>query len=288
MAFWIELFISGIVAGLIIGLSALSITLVFGIARFPNAATGDTMTLGAYGALLGHRATNSLLIGGLTGVVAGALVGFLGYWLIFRRLAQRSNVALLVASIGLAFVLRAILGVAFGHSQQVFQMPIVRPWRIGDVPVHPNDLVLAAACACVLAIVFAILHLTPIGRRMRAVADDPNLARVSGISPTSVMTVLWLLAGAVSACAGVVTGIKTVVSPEMGWELLLPAFAAAIVGGIGSPVGAVVAGLLIGVAQELATPFVGFTYKIALSFFVMLIVLLVRPRGLFGKLEGAR
>lgn len=288
MTFWIELFISGIVAGLIIGLSALSITLVFGIARFPNAAAGDTMTLGAYGALFGHRFTNSLLIGGLTGAIAGALVGFLGYWLVFRRLAQRSNVALLVASIGLAFVLRAILGVAFGHSQQVFQMPIVRPWRVGDVPVHPNDLVLALACACTLALVFAVLHLTPIGRRMRAVADDPDLARVSGISPKSVMTVLWLLAGAVSACAGIVAGIKTVVSPEMGWELLLPAFAAAIVGGVGSPIGAVAAGLLIGIAQELATPFVGFTYKIALSFVVMLVVLLVRPRGLFGKMEGAR
>ncbi len=74
----------------------------------------------------------------------------------------------------------------------------------------------------------------------------------------------------------------------MGWDLLLPAFAAAIVGGIGSPIGAVVAGLLIGVVQELATPFVGFTYKIALSFLIMLVVLLVRPRGLFGKLEGAR
>jgi branched-chain amino acid transport system permease protein len=123
---------------------------------------------------------------------------------------------------------------------------------------------------------------------MRAVADDPALARVSGISPSSVMTVLWLLAGAVSASAGIVAGIKTVVSPEMGWDLLLPAFAAAIVGGIGSPVGAVVAGLLIGVVQEMATPFVGFTYKIALSFLLMLVVLLVRPRGLFGKLEGAR
>ncbi len=77
MAFWIELLISGFVAGLIIGLSALSITLVFGIARFPNAATGDTMTVGAYGALLGHRATNSLLVGGLTGALAAQSWAFL-------------------------------------------------------------------------------------------------------------------------------------------------------------------------------------------------------------------
>ena len=288
MAFWIELVIAGLVSGLVIGLSALSITLVFGIARFPNAATGDTMTLGAYGALIGHRLTGSLVAGGVLGAAAGALIGVLGYGLIFRQLAKRSNVALLVASIGLAFMLRAAMGIAFGHSQAVFQLPLVRPWRIGDVPIQPNDLWLALAALSALAVVFGVLHLTPIGRRMRAVADDPALARVSGISPDRVMVALWLLAGAVAAVAGVIAGLKTVVSPEMGWDLLLPAFSAAIFGGIGSPVGAIVAGLLLGVAQEVATPFVGFTYKIALAFVVMLFVLLVRPRGLFGRQEGAR
>jgi len=288
MAFWIELVIAGLVSGLVIGLSALSITLVFGIARFPNAATGDTMTLGAYGALIGHRLSGSLVAGGVLGAAAGAVIGVLGYWLIFRQLAKRSNVALLVASIGLAFMLRAALGIAFGHSQNVFQLPLVRPWRIGDVPIQPNDLWLALAALSALAVVFGVLYLTPIGRRMRAVADDPSLARVSGISPDRVMVALWLLAGAVAAVAGVIAGLKTVVSPEMGWDLLLPAFSAAIFGGIGSPVGAIVAGLLLGVAQEVATPFVGFTYKIALAFVVMLFVLLVRPRGLFGRQEGAR
>jgi neutral amino acid transport system permease protein len=288
MAFWIELVIAGLVSGLVIGLSALSITLVFGIARFPNAATGDTMTLGAYGALIGHRLTGSLVAGGILGAAAGALIGVLGYWLIFRQLAKRSNVALLVASIGLAFMLRAAMGIAFGHSQAVFQLPLVRPWRIGDVPVQPTDLWLVLATLSALALVFGILYLTPIGRRMRAVADDPALARVSGISPDRVMVALWLLAGAVAAVSGVIAGLKTVVSPEMGWDLLLPAFSAAIFGGIGSPVGAIVAGLLLGVAQEVATPFVGFTYKIALAFVVMLFVLLVRPRGLFGRQEGAR
>ena len=94
------------------------------------------------------------------------------------------------------------------------------------------------------------------------------------------LAVLWI--------AGLMLGVKTIVSPEMGWEALLTAFAAAILGGIGSPAGAVLAGLVLGVAQEISTPFVGFTYKIALAFAVMLVVLLVRPRGLFGRLEGAR
>jgi branched-chain amino acid transport system permease protein len=123
---------------------------------------------------------------------------------------------------------------------------------------------------------------------MRAVADNPDLARVSGIQPQRVMVALWCLVGGVTAVGGLILGVKTVVSPEIGWLMLLPAFAAAILGGIGSPVGAVLAGLLLGVAQEVATPFVGFTYKIALSFLVILLVLLVRPRGLLGRIEGVR
>jgi branched-chain amino acid transport system permease protein len=99
---------------------------------------------------------------------------------------------------------------------------------------------------------------------------------------------LWMLAGAVASVAGTLIGMKTVVAPEMGWDLLLPAFAAAIFGGIGHPLGAVVAGIVLGIVQEIATPFVGFTYKIALSFVVLLAVLLLRPRGLFGAHTGVR
>jgi neutral amino acid transport system permease protein len=157
-----------------------------------------------------------------------------------------------------------------------------------DIRIQPNDLKIALVALITLAVVFLVLHATPIGRRMRAVADDPLLARVSGISPRRVMLALWALAGAVSAVAGILLGMKTVVAPEMGWDTLLPAFAAAIFGGIGHPVGAIVAGVLLGIVQEVATPFVGFTYKIALAFLVLIFVLLLRPRGLFGRVEGVR
>jgi branched-chain amino acid transport system permease protein len=123
---------------------------------------------------------------------------------------------------------------------------------------------------------------------MRAVADNPDLARISGVQPERIMIALWGLVGALTAIAGFILGIKTVVSPEIGWEILLPAFAAAILGGIGSPAGAVIAGVLLGMLQEVSTPFIGFSYKIALSFAVILFVLLVRPRGLFGRIEGVR
>lgn len=283
-----QLVVNGLIQGLIVGLAALAVTLVFGIGRFANAATGDAVTFGAYAALLGHRASGSLVIACIVAIVSTAILSLASYALVFRRLAGRSVVALLVASIGVAFTLRSVLGLAFGHGQQMFAIPLVRPLRFGEIIVNPFDLQLAAAAVVSLAVIFGIIHLTPVGRRMRAVADNRDLALVSGIRPDRVMIALWCLVGAVTAVAGMMLGMKTVVSPELGWEMLLPAFAAAILGGIGSPAGAVLAGLMLGVVQELSTPIVGFTYKLVVPFVVLLGVLLVRPRGLFGRLEGVR
>ncbi len=285
---YLQLVLNGFVQGLVIGLGALAITLVFGIARFANAGTGDFLTAGAYGALSAHKATGSFILAGLAGVAVSAAVSLLAYLLVFRRLMGRSAMALLLSSIGVAFTLQAAHGLIFGHSQYVFQVPLARPYVFWGLRVSALDLSLMATAALALAVVFGILHFTSIGRQMRAVADNQELARVSGIRVGRVMTTLWLLTGAISAVAGIILGIKTVVMPEAGWSMLLPIFSAAILGGIGSPAGAIVAGVLLGVAQELSTPFVGFTYKIALAFVVMLFVLLVRPRGLFGVVEGVR
>lgn len=285
---YLQLVLNGFVQGLVIGLGALAITLVFGIARFANAGTGDFLTAGAYGALSAHKATGSFILAGLAGVAVSAAVSLLAYLLVFRRLMGRSAMALLLSSIGVAFTLQAAHGLIFGHSQYVFQVPLARPYVFWGLRVSALDLSLMATAALALALVFGILHFTSIGRQMRAVADNQELARVSGIRVGRVMTTLWLLTGAISAVAGIILGIKTVVIPEAGWSMLLPIFSAAILGGIGSPAGAIVAGVLLGIAQELSTPFVGFTYKIALAFVVMLFALLVRPRGLFGVVEGVR
>ena len=286
--YYLQLAVNGLSQGLVVGLAALGITLVFGIARFANASAGDSLTVGAYMALVGQRLTGSLLIGAGFAIVMSVIVAVLSHKLIFKRLAMRSSVALLVGSIGLAFLLRGALGVIFGHQQEVFEIELTAPYRIGEIAISTLDVQMASVAGLCLAAAFGTLYFTAIGRQMRAVADNPDLARVSGIRPERVMLALWCLVAAITAVAGLILGIKTVVSPEIGWEILLPAFAAVILGGIGSPVGAIVAGLLLGVVQEISTPFVGFTYKIALSFIVILFVLLVRPRGLFGRIEGIR
>ena len=286
--YYLQLAVNGLSQGLVVGLAALGITLVFGIARFANASAGDSLTFGAYMALVGQSLTGSLLLGAGFAIATSVVGAVLSHQLVFKRLAGRSTVALLVGSIGLAFLLRGGLGTVFGHQQQVFDIALTAPYRIGELAISALDLQMAGVAGLCLAVAFGILYFTSIGRQMRAVADNPDLARVSGIRPERVMTALWCLVGAITAVAGLILGMKTVVSPEIGWEMLLPAFAAAILGGIGSPTGAIVAGLLLGAAQEVSTPLVGFSYKIALSFVVILFVLLVRPRGLFGRVEGVR
>ncbi len=247
------------------------------------------MTVGAYaGIAVQLGGAPYILLEGAAAILATAAVSIGAYLLVFRRLRRGAMVASLLASIGLAFLLRSVLGLIFGLDQLVFRVPFTPPLRFGDIRLQPIDLWIAATALAAMAAVFALLFCTRIGLRMRAIADNPELARASGIRADRVMIALWATAGAVAAIAGMVLGIKTVVAPEMGWGLLLPVFAAAVLGGIGNPLGAVVAGVVLGIAQELSTPFVGFTYKIGLAFIVLAGILALRPQGLFGTVERPR
>ena len=233
----LNLAVTGLLQGLLVGLAALAVSLCFAVARFPNAATGDFMTVAAYVGVAAQRWTGSLVAGACLAVVAVAGLSVLSYALIFRQFGQRSLVAPLIASIGLALFLRSVLTFCVGFDQQSFQLPITRALVFGGVRIRPLDLWLAGLSVVTLLLVLAILFATPIGRRMRAVADNRELARASGIRARPVMVTLWALVGLSSAVGGVMLGLRTVVVPEMGWNLLLPAFAAAVLGGVGNPMG---------------------------------------------------
>jgi neutral amino acid transport system permease protein len=136
------------------------------------------------------------------------------------------------------------------------------------------------AIAAVLGLHF-LLQNTKIGKAMRAVADDLDLARVSGIDVERVVLWTWIIAGGLTALSGGLYGLITDVRPNMGWFLILPLFASIILGGIGNPYGAILGALIIGVAQEVSISFLPPAYKLAVALVVMVLVLLVRPQGLF-------
>ncbi len=281
--------INGVVIGMLLALPALAITLVFGIARFPNAATGDYMTLGAYTTMASQLVLGGSIVAAvLTAMTATAAVSLLMYFWVFRALSERSHVSRLIASIGVAFAVRSTITFFAGQDQHNVDVPLVRAWNFGGVRILPTDLYIVGAALAALVIVFCIMYLTPTGRRMRAIADSPELAAASGIRARRVMIFLWALAGAFCGLGGALLGIKAVVLPELGWELLMPMFAGVILGGIGSPVGAVLGIVTFSIAQEVASVFVGPAYKIVLAFAVLLAVLLLRPQGMLGRPIAAR
>lgn len=285
----LNLALNGLAEGLLMALPALAVTLVFGVLRFPNAATGDLVTVGGFGAYGAWRFSGgSFVAAALGAVAAGAAAGWLAWRTVFQPVARRRGVTLLLTSIGLGFLIRALLGLSFGYEHKMFQLPLLRAWRWGDVSFNPLDAMVGGLSLACVAGCFVLLHATPLGRTWRALADNDDLARVVGIRSARALSGLWLLTGAICGLAGLLLGLKTLVSPEAGAELLLGAFAAAVLGGLGHPVGAVVGAVILGVAQELSTPFVGFTYKIALSYVAMLLVLLWRPQGLFHRIQGVR
>lgn len=281
--------INGIVIGMLLALPALAITLVFGIARFPNAATGDYMTLGAYTTVASQLFLGGSIVLAVTSAMAAtAAVALFFYFWVFRSLSERSHVSRLIASIGVAFAVRSTITFFAGQDQYVVDTPLVRAWNFSGIRILPTDVYIFATALVALAIVFVIMQLTPTGRRMRAIADSPDLAAASGIRAKRVMVFLWGMTGAFCGLGGALLGIKAVVLPELGWELLMPMFAGVILGGIGSPVGAVLGIVTFSIAQEVASIFVGPPYKIVLAFFVLLCVLLLRPQGMFGRPIAAR
>jgi branched-chain amino acid transport system permease protein len=297
-----ELLIYGVVLGSIIALGAIGLTLLYGVLRFAHFAHGDLMTLGAYVVLLlnvellpalgmpelkwgplsfGGRMLGSLVVSmGVT-----ALVALLIDRILYHPLrARRSSPAILaIASLGMAFILRSLIYIVWG-PQFLFYSQELRPaWVLPlDVRLKPDQVFILVMVLLLVLLLYVFLQRTKLGKAMRATADNPQLAWVCGIDTGRVTACTWGLGAALAATAGVLYGIDAQLRPDMGWSFLLPLFAAVILGGIGNPLGALVGGIILGVVQQVSTAFLLPTYKPAVAFLVLILLLFVRPRGLFG------
>lgn len=278
-----QLALNGIVVGATIALGSLGLTLIWGIEGFPNIAQGDMLTLGAFLTYaLNAQAGMPLLLAGTLSVLLSAALVLAGYNVALRPLRE-SRIALFVASIGLALAMRGLISFIWGTQFHTYRLPAMRNISLGVVRVNPVDIAVVATAAAVMALLYLVVYRTRIGIEMRAVADVPDLARVSGVNSRRVLQVTWLLAGLVTAAAGTLLGAKINVHPLLGWHLLLAMFAATTLGGIGSLPGAVVGGIALGLVMELSTVWISSTYKVAVAFIFLALVLLLRPRGLFAK-----
>ncbi|RLP23206.1 branched-chain amino acid ABC transporter permease [Mesorhizobium sp. YM1C-6-2] len=295
----------GLVAGSMIGLGAVGVTLTYSILRFANFAHGEFIAWGAYFALVIAGALG-MLAGGLSApigpfsfgwalivatILAVALNGGLALLvdaLLFGRLrSQKSTVIIMVmASFGAALTLRSLLEFIFTSQPLYFSkaLQIAMPLGLG-IRATPDQLLSLGVAAVLVVAVHLLLSRTAIGRSMRAVSENPQLAGVAGVEVRKVIRIVWLLGAALACIAGVSAGLLVQIRPQMGLDLLLPLFAAAILGGIGSVPGAMLAGLIVGLSEAFAVQLIGAEWRAAVAFVILVLVLLLRPQGIFGRAE---
>jgi len=279
----LQVLIFGIVLGSIITLGAVGLSLLFGILRFANFAHGDMMTVGAYLALVFVAGLGWPIYAAFPMALAGgAVVAIAIDRVLYKRLRRTAPVILLISSFGVALMLRSLIQFIWGSQSLVYEPGIQFPLEIFGLRIKPDHLVILAGVIILVILLHLFLQYTKMGKAMRAMSDNMDLAEITGIETERVIMWTWALGGALAAGAGVFLAMDTRLQPFMGWNMLLPVFAAAIMGGIGKPYGAIAGGMTVGIAEEMSTLFFSPAYKSAVAFALMVIILIVRPTGLFG------
>jgi neutral amino acid transport system permease protein len=281
--------LNGLSLGAIYALGAVGLTLVYGILRLVNFAHGDFLTFGAYMAYLVNVTWGApLVVAVFWAMVATALLGILFERLLWgpMRAKHAGFLQLILMSIGLAFLLRAVVQWFWGTEIRILDVNTTDTVDFLGVRIGQTELIVVVVGVAVLVGVGLMLRLTLLGKQMRALSDDLDLAETAGIDTRRVILYTWVFAGALAGLAGVLAGSITNLRPELGFELLLPIFAAVILGGIGDAFGALVAGLVLGVMTEWSTLIIDARWKIAVGFLVLVIVLVVRPQGIFGRAKA--
>jgi len=280
-----QLIANGIIYGCIIALSAIGLSLAYRIMNFANFAHGDFLTLGAYLTLF-FAATLNLgfpmaCILAVLSTAAIAVVLDIGIWKPMRSTGA-TRTAIMILSIGVSIAVRNAIIIFFRPDALRFPLPVSEGLNLGGIVLTFFQLSVVLIAFSAMLIVHALLSRTILGKSMRALADNPDLARVSGINVDRVIRYTWAVSMGLAALAGIMFGLITHLNPNMGWSIILPMFAAAVLGGIGNAYGAMAGGMIIGLAQEISTAFLPAEYKIAVSFAIMIAVLFFKPRGLLG------
>lgn len=300
----IQNLVDGVLVGSILSLGAIGLTMAMHMLRFANFSHAELLSIGAYAALVFdglfkaiHPAlaqaipplslTWSLSIAILISMALTGLSAVLIDRLVFKRVrAKGGELSMVFASFGVAMIIRNILGLIFGLNPKLYSQDIVFAIVVSRDPfllIKPDQVFTLVAALLIMFILHLILSRTTFGYSLRAVAENPTLAQVSGINLNRMIVLIWLIGGGLAAAAGVFYGLTNQINPVLGRDLVLPIFAATIVGGIGSIYGAVLGGFLVGLASNLALVILPSGYSPAVPFLIILAVLIIRPHGLFGE-----
>ncbi len=279
--------VNGLRFGLIIAMAAIGISLIFGTTGLTNFAHGELVTLGAMAGYLFNVVTGLPFFPAIAlALVLCGVFGYLNDRLLWGPLRRRGTglIAMMIVSIGLGFLLRYLFLFFFGGSSRAFaayqgQAGIA----FGPVLLRPIDLVSMALSVVVLVVVGVVLVRTRLGKATRAVSDNPALASASGIDVDRVVRTVWVAGAALAGLAGILLGVSQGISYQMGFQILLLAFAAVTLGGLGTAFGALVGSLIVGVFIEVSTFVVPTELKNVGALVILILILLVRPQGILGR-----
>ena len=285
-----QLVINVVITGTILALTGVGATLVFGIQRIANFAHGEYLTFAAYlGLILNASLGQSLIVATFGAVIGTALLALGLHYLVLRPLRGRGLVAMSLITVGIGLMLRDVVFLVAGPQIRQLAIDQSAVYDLGIVRISPGQAVAIGITLVVAPALAIFLSSTGTGKAMRAVADNRDLAAISGIDIDRIGAYVWILAGGLAGIGGILFAVvQGTFDPNLGYQVLFLIFTTVVLGGIGSAYGALVAGLVLGLIMELST-WSGLAggleprFKPLLAFVTLILLLLYRPQGLFGK-----
>ncbi len=288
MGSFLQQIVNGLSLGSIYALVALGYTMVYGIIKLINFAHGDIYMIGAYTAFfvttyMGMSFIPALIVCMIVCGILGVLIERIAY----KPLRKSPRITALITAIGVSYVIEYTTQFFMGTSVRTYpQLLPNTSWQLGPVRISYIQMVIFTVTIVLMVLLTFIIQKTKIGRAMRAVSADENAAKLMGISVDNTISFTFLIGSALAGAAGMLVGIYyNAATPLMGMVPGLKAFVAAVLGGIGSIPGALVGGLFIGIAETMVSAYGGSMYRDAIVYAILILVLIIKPTGLFGKNE---
>ncbi|MBO1004418.1 branched-chain amino acid ABC transporter permease [Pseudogracilibacillus auburnensis] len=281
----VDQLINGIVLGSVYALMAIGYTMVWNVLRFINFAHGEVYMGGAFVALYLALLDMPLWLAYVGGVVAGALLGYLMEKVVYKHMRTAPKLNLLIAAIGIAILLQNVAQFVFGASPERLHSPfLTESVLIGGVLINQHYVFIIIIAIIVMALLEIFINRTLMGKAVQAAAQNIHATELMGINANKVISITFAVGSAVGAIAGILVGPIFLVYPTMGVFAGLKGFTASVMGGMGNIPGALVAGLMLGIVESFATGFISSGYRDAVAMVILLVILLVRPQGIFGKI----
>jgi branched-subunit amino acid ABC-type transport system permease component len=273
-----------LVTASILALSAVAFTLEYAVTNVANVSHGEILTVGAYAAYLVHERTGSAIAAAIAAALAGGLVALAMHAAVigpFIRFGATPTIVF-IATLGLSFMIQNTLVIFFGAANVAYTLDPGAPMHLGPFLLTPLDLQIIASAIAITLALYVIISRTRFGKALRAVSQNRELARVTGINATQVAAATFFLAGLIAGYAGFILAESVgSFNPYFGFSFFLITLTAAVAGGLGRAFGTMVGAVLVGIILEFAGGYVSASYNLAFAFAILAIVILVRPRGLF-------